>query len=99
MTKNDVEFLIGWCDFPLDKDNTWEPITNLPGSEQKFPRLDRMTSQYLTVSTTFVSPERLFNSVGLAKSDLWGTLLDRTLIDVMWAKQAPRTQLVRDQQE
>ena len=33
MTKNGVEFLIGWCDFPLDKDDMWEPITNLPGSE------------------------------------------------------------------
>ena len=33
MTKNGVEFLIGWSDFPLDKDDTWEPITNLPGSE------------------------------------------------------------------
>ncbi len=31
MTKNDVEFLIGWCDFPLDKDDMWEPITYLPG--------------------------------------------------------------------
>ena len=29
MTKNGVEFLIGWRDFPLDKDDTWEPITNL----------------------------------------------------------------------
>ena len=27
--------------------------------------------------------------VGLVKSDLWGRLLDRTLMDVMWAKQAP----------
>jgi len=27
--------------------------------------------------------------VGLVKSDLWGRLLDTTLIDVMWAKQAP----------
>ena len=35
MTKNGVEFLIGWRDFPLDKDDTWEPgsIINLPGSE------------------------------------------------------------------
>jgi hypothetical protein len=33
MTKNGVEFLIGWSDFPLDKDDTLEPITNLPGSE------------------------------------------------------------------
>ena len=35
------------------------------------------------------SPERLFSSVGLVKSDLRGRLLDTTLIDVMWAKQAP----------
>jgi hypothetical protein len=35
------------------------------------------------------SPERLFSSVGLVKSDLRGRLLDSTLIDVMWAKQAP----------
>ncbi len=27
MTKNGVEFQIGWRDFPLDKDYTWEPIT------------------------------------------------------------------------
>jgi hypothetical protein len=34
MTKNGVEFLIGWRDFSLDKDDTWEPITNLPGSDR-----------------------------------------------------------------
>ena len=33
MTKNGPEFLIGWCEFPLKKDDTWEPITNLTGSE------------------------------------------------------------------
>ena len=33
MTKNGPEFLIGWRDFPLEKDDTWEPITNLTGSE------------------------------------------------------------------
>ncbi len=33
MTKKGVEFLIGWTDFPLDKDDTWERITSLPGSE------------------------------------------------------------------
>ena len=26
MTKNGPEILIGWCDFPLEKDDTWEPI-------------------------------------------------------------------------
>ena len=33
MTENVVEFLIGCRDFPLDKDDTWESVTNLPGSE------------------------------------------------------------------
>ncbi len=33
MTKDGPEFLIGWRDFPLEKDDTWEPITNLTGSE------------------------------------------------------------------
>ena len=55
----------------------------------QFPRLTSMTRQYPTVPVSSVSPERLFSSVGLAKSDLRGRLLDTTLIDVMWAKQAP----------
>ena len=33
MTKNGPEFLIGWRDFPLESDDTWEPISNLTGSE------------------------------------------------------------------
>ena len=32
MTKNGPEFLIGWRDFPLEKDDTWEPITDLTGN-------------------------------------------------------------------
>ena len=43
----------------------------------------------LTMSATSESPERLFSSVGLVKNDLRGRLLETTLIDVMWAKQAP----------
>ncbi len=54
----------------------------------QFPRLTRMTRQYLAVLARFESPERLFSSVGLVKSDLWGRLLDTVLIDVMWAKHA-----------
>ncbi len=54
---------------------------------QEFPRQTRW--QHLAVPATSASPERLFNSVGLVKSDLRGSLLDTTLIDVMWAKQAP----------
>ena len=33
ITKNGPEFLIGWRDFPLEKDDTGKPITNLTGSE------------------------------------------------------------------
>ena len=32
-TKNGPEFLIGWRDFPLEREDTWEPISNLTGSE------------------------------------------------------------------
>jgi hypothetical protein len=52
----------------------------------QFPRLASMARQYLTVPASSASPERLFSSVGLVKSDLRGRLLDTTLIDVMWAK-------------
>ena len=70
---------------PLDTDSLmwWKQQV------QEFPRLVRMTRQYLAVPATSESPERLFSSVGLVKSDLRGNLLDTTLIDVMRAKQAP----------
>ena len=70
---------------PLDTD----PLMWWKQHVQEFPRLARMARQHLTVPATSASPERLFSSVGLVKSDLWGSLLDRTLIDVMWAKQVP----------
>ena len=57
--------------------------------QQESSRLARMEKQYLTVSANYTSPERLFRSVGFVKSDLWGRLLDTTLIDEIWAKQAP----------
>ncbi len=66
-----------------------DPLMWCKQHQQEFPRLTRMTSQYLAVVASSSSPERLFSSVGLVKSDLRGSLLDTTLIDVMWAKQAP----------
>ncbi len=30
---NNLEFLIGWCGFPDPKDDTWEPLGHLSGSE------------------------------------------------------------------
>ena len=69
--------------------NDTDPLMWWKQHQQEFPRLSRMVRQYLSVPTSSASPERLFSSVGLVKSDLWGSLLDSTLIDVMWAKQAP----------
>ena len=69
--------------------NDTDPLMWWKQHQQEFPRLARMTRQYLTVPASSESPERLFSSVGLVKSDLRGRLLDSTLIDVMWAKQAP----------
>ena len=69
--------------------NDTDPLMWWKQHQQEFPRLSRMARQYLSVPASSASPERLFSSVGLLKSDLWGSLLDSTLIDVMWAKQAP----------
>jgi hypothetical protein len=69
--------------------NDTDPLMWWKQHQQEFPRLARMVRQYLAVPASSASPERLFSSVGLVKSDLWGRLLDSTLIDVMWAKQAP----------
>jgi hypothetical protein len=70
---------------PLDTD----PLMWWTQHVQEFPRLVRMVRQNMAVLATSASPERLFISVGLVKSDFRGSLLDSTLIDVMWAKQAP----------
>ncbi len=64
MTKNGVEFLIGWRDFPLDKDDTWEPITNLPGSEHMTAEFQRHWEEQYKIQnhpasvTTNTSPHR-----------------------------------------
>ena len=70
---------------PLDTD----PLMWWKQYVKEFLRLAGMVRQYLPVSASSASPERLFSSVGLVKSDLRGSLLDTTLIDVMWAKQVP----------
>ena len=69
--------------------NDTDPLMWWKKHQEEFPRLARMGRQYLTVPVSSASPERLFSSVGFVKSDLRGRLLDTTLIDVMWAKQAP----------
>ena len=69
--------------------NDTDPLMWWKQHQEEFPRLARMARQYLAVPASSASPERLFSSVGLVKSDLRGRLLDTTLIDVMWSKQAP----------
>jgi len=69
--------------------NDTDPLMWWKQHHQEFPDLVRMVRQYLTVPVTSVSPERFFSRVGLVQTDLRGRLLDTTMIDVMWAKQAP----------
>ena len=69
--------------------NDTDPLMWWKQHQPEFPRLARLARQYLAVSASSASAEKLFSSVGLVKSDLRGRLLDTTLIDVMWAKQAP----------
>ena len=69
--------------------NDTDPIIWWKQHHQEFPDLARMTRQYLTVPATSVSPEKFFSLVGLVQTDLQGRLLDTTMIDLMWTKQAP----------
>ncbi len=62
--------------------NDTDPLMWWKQHQEEFPRLDRMTRQYLAVPASSASPERLFSSVGLVKSDLRGRLLDTALIDI-----------------
>jgi hypothetical protein len=79
------ETRLGVQQVPFDTD----PLMWWNQHVQEFPPFVRMTRQYLAVPATSGSPERLFTSVGLVKNELWGSLLDTTLIDVMLTKQAP----------
>ncbi len=71
--------------------NDTDPLMWWKQHHQEFPDLSRMARQYLTVPATSASPERFFSRVGLVQTDLRGNLLacDTTMIDLMWAKQAP----------
>ena len=64
-----------------------DPLWWWKNHEAKFPHMAHMARQYLGVPATSASCERLFSSVGLVKTDLRGSLLDSTIIDIMWAKQ------------
>jgi hypothetical protein len=40
-TNNNLEFLIGWRGFPDPKDDTWEPLAHLSGSEHMIRELNQ----------------------------------------------------------
>ena len=69
--------------------NDTNPLMWWKQHQQGFPDMTRMVTQYLVEPVTSVSPERFFSRVGLVQIDLWVSLLDTTMIDLMWAKQAP----------
>ena len=52
MTKKGDEFLIGWRDFPLDKDDTCQCITNLPGSEHLIAEFQRHWEEQYKIKTS-----------------------------------------------
>ncbi len=70
-------------------DQRHRPSHVVEAAPARVPTLDPHGRQYLDVPSSSVSPERLFSSVRLVNSDLRGSLLDTTLIDVMWVKQTP----------
>ena len=49
--------------------NDTDPLMWWKNHQQEFPCLTRTTRQYLAVPASSSSPERLFRSVGLVKSD------------------------------
>jgi hypothetical protein len=48
----DMTLSLGWRDFPLDKDDTWEPITNLPGSEHMIAKFQRNWEEEYKIKTS-----------------------------------------------
>jgi hypothetical protein len=69
--------------------NDTDPLMWWKQYHQEFPDFVRMTRQSLTVPATSVSPERFFSRVGLVQTDFLGSLLDTTMIDLMWTTQVP----------
>ena len=69
--------------------NDTDPLMWWKQHQQEFPDLARMARQYLSVPATSASPEMFFSRVGLVQTDLRGSLLDTTMIDLMWAKRTP----------
>ena len=66
----DVDVLVWWRDVGRDR----------------FPRIDVMTRQFLTIPVASPTAERVFSFEGLTLSDLHKSLIEGTLEAIMWVK-------------
>ncbi len=64
-----MEFLIGWRDFPLDKDDAWELITNLQGSEHLIAEFNKRFAEEYKIKTA-AALQSVIDCVGILRSDL-----------------------------
>ena len=85
MTKNGPEFLIGWRDFPLEKDDTWEPITNLTGSEHKICEFQKQHELDYAAKTAAVLKQVADRRKGMNEKNA-RTVLDNTADDIQEAR-------------
>ncbi len=81
MTKKGLEFLIGWSDCPLGKDDTWEPITNLTGSEHMICEFQKQHELDYT-SKTAVGLKEVTDRRKFVNEKNTSTTLDNTVDDI-----------------
>ena len=85
MTKNGPEFLIGWRDFPLERDDTWEPISNLTGSEHMICEFQKQHAVDYDVKTAAVLKQVADRRKSMNEKNA-STALDNTADDIQEAR-------------
>ena len=85
MTKNGPEFLIGWRDFPLERDDTWEPITNLTGSEHMICEFQKQHALDYAAKTAAVLKQVTDRRKDMNEKNT-STALDNTTDDIQDAR-------------
>ena len=85
MTKNGPEFLIGWRDFPLERDDTWEPISNLTGSEHMICEFQKQHALDYEMKTAAVLKQVADRKKAMNEKNA-STALDRTADDIQEAR-------------
>jgi len=85
MTKNGPEFLIGWRDFPLERDDTWEPISNLTGSEHMICEFQKQHALDYEMKTAAVLKQVADRKKAVNEKNA-STALDKTADDIQEAR-------------